>query len=348
MTEKTQELLTKAEEALWAGDRRNAGILLHQVLLQDFNDAYAWRLLHAIMGRGQPFETFQIAFALKYYPQRAHLLQVPTATQAVGQAEQAPGVEIAVTEGLPGTEEAATARGMKTPAALPIQPLKPVVTAAQPVPVAPAKIAETEDVELGHTSPLAVERLPYVLLPDMTCPICGKPCPPRAKYCIYCGVPIESAPERPTGPGTLVLQRPTSHLVRDRVFSIWVDGKQVDDIVDGEERLLSLQPGPHILVVKSAGRSSHPLQFTIRPAARVRLIVQPARPTTRGAAPDLWVVPFRDESLYKRSLTQSEKSWLAVRTLLIILLVSGLIGTITYIAFYMAWNEPFAMARGVC
>jgi hypothetical protein len=29
---------------------------------------------------------------------------------------------------------------------------------------------------------------------------------------------------------------------------------------------------------------------------------------------------------------------LVVRTLLIILLVSGLIGSITYIAFYMAWN----------
>ena len=142
----------------------------------------------------------------------------------------------------------------------------------------------------------------------------------------------------PDGTGALLLYRPKANLAKDRVFTIWVDGKQVDQIMDDEQRLLSLPSGPHTLVIRSAGRSSQPMQFTIRPSARVRLVCQPARPVTRGAAPDLWVFPYYEEALQRRALTRKEQAWLAVRTLLIILLVSGLIGSITYIAFYMAWN----------
>jgi hypothetical protein len=344
MTENVQDLLSKAEEALWAGDQRTAGILLHQVLLQDFNDAYAWRLLHAMLGRGQPFETFQISFALKYYPQRAHLLHVPsqttpgTAAGATGQVPEAQGIRTATAEGSRGTEEEVAVRAMEMPAAQPKQPLGSVVEAERPVPATQAKVDAVAEVEQGHTAPLAVERLPYMLLPDMTCPICGKTCPPRSKFCIYCGVPIEAAPARPTGTGSLLLFRPTSNLARDRAFSIWVDGKQVDQIMDGEQRLLSLSSGPHILAIKSAGRSTQVLQFTIRPSTQVRLVVQPARSSVRGAAPDLWLFPFHEEALQRQPLTRREQVWQIVRTLLIILLVSAFIGTITYIAFYMLWN----------
>lgn len=341
MTENTQELLSKAENALWAGDKRTAGILLHKVLLQDFNDAYAWRLLHAMLGSAQPFETFQISFALKYYPQKAHLLRMPTGTE--------PAVEPASEQ---VSEQAEAAQPAPPVAAPPPQPVVPALPAAQPIveaiqppvvtpgplPPAPAKSAPAPEVELGHTSPLAVERLPYALLPDLSCPVCGKACPSGAKYCIYCGVPLETSPERPSGQGALLLYRPKANLAKDRIFSIWVDGKQVDQILDAEQRLLSLPSGPHTLVVKSAGRSSQPMQFSVRPGARVRLVCQAAKPTVRGAPPDLWVFPYYDEALYHRAVTGRERFWLAMRTLLIILLVSGLIGTIAYIAFYMAWN----------
>jgi hypothetical protein len=299
------------------------------VLLQDINDAYAWRLLHAMIGSGQPFETFQISFALKYYPQQAHLLQIPT-----GAAPAAPAIAPAG-EAQPAATVAAIPAQPAQPA---VEPVRPMVEAAPPVVEAPAKIATTAEVELGHTSPLAVERLPYTLLPDLSCPICGKACPQGAKYCIFCGVPLETGPARPDGTGVLLLYRPKANLAKDRIFSIWVDGKQVDQILDAEQRLLSLPSGPHTLVIKSAGRSSQPMQFTIRPAGRVRLVCHPARPTVRGAPPDLWVFPYYDEAMYRRALTRREQFWLAMRTVLIILLVSGLIGTITYIAFYMAWN----------
>ena len=337
MTETTQDLLSKAENALWAGDRRTAGIFLHKVLLQDFNDPYAWRLLHAMLGSGQPFEPFQISFALKYYPKKAHLLHIPSET-APGAAAEAQGVGTAPAEVSPEADGAAAARAIETPAALPVQPSRPAVEAVQPVPPTQAKTDTAAEVELGHTAPLAVERLPYVLLPDSTCPICGKACPPRAKFCIYCGMPIEAVPAPTSGTGSLLLYRPKTTLAQERVFSIWVDGKQVDQIVDAEQRLLSLPSGPHTLVIKSAGRSSQPLQFTIRPSARVRLVVQPARSSVRGAPPDLWVFPFHEEGIYRRELTRKEQAWLVVRTLLIILLVSGFIGMIIYIAFYMAWN----------
>ena len=338
MSESTQELLSKAEDALWAGDRRTAGILLHKVLLQDFNDAYAWRLLHAMIGRGQPFETFQISFALKNYPQQAHLLHVPTAPgipAEPGAAEVLLGVEEMTATRVPEKPAAVLAA---TPAVTPVVSARPVAEAIQPPPVSRAKSEAAAEVELGHTSPLAVERLPYTQLPDLSCPVCGKACPPRAKFCIFCGVPLEAAPARPDGTGALLLYRPKANLAKDRVFTIWVDGKQVDQIMDDEQRLLSLPSGPHTLVIRSAGRSSQPMQFTIRPSARVRLVCQPARPVTRGAAPDLWVFPYYEEALQRRALTRKEQAWLAVRTLLIILLVSGLIGSITYIAFYMAWN----------
>ena len=68
------DLLAKAERALKQGDHRTAGSLINQVLEQDFTNVGAWRLLHRMMGADQPFETFRHAFAKKYYPDKAHLL----------------------------------------------------------------------------------------------------------------------------------------------------------------------------------------------------------------------------------------------------------------------------------
>ena len=77
MTENTSDLLTKVETALWLGDQRLAGMLLHKVLTQDFTNRQAWLLLHGMRGEGKTLEEFQHSFAAKYYPHLAHLLDQP-------------------------------------------------------------------------------------------------------------------------------------------------------------------------------------------------------------------------------------------------------------------------------
>lgn len=74
MSEKTSELLVKAEDNLSMGDWRTAGILLHKILLQDFTNRKAWLLLQQLRSDRQPLEDFQQSFAQKYYPKQAHLL----------------------------------------------------------------------------------------------------------------------------------------------------------------------------------------------------------------------------------------------------------------------------------
>ena len=74
MTEATNAIIIRVEEALRQGDQRTASMLLHQVLTQDFTNPQAWQILYMLRGAGQDFPSFQQAFAQKYYPQYAHLL----------------------------------------------------------------------------------------------------------------------------------------------------------------------------------------------------------------------------------------------------------------------------------
>lgn len=74
MSETTDELLSKVEDALWIGDGRAAGLLLHRVLLQDFTNRQAWQLLHSMRGGEQPLKEFQRSFSQRYYPHLMHLL----------------------------------------------------------------------------------------------------------------------------------------------------------------------------------------------------------------------------------------------------------------------------------
>jgi hypothetical protein len=296
MTESMHDLLSKAEDALWMGDRRAAGILLHKILLQDFTNHYAWQLLHAMLGGGQPFDAFQQSFAQKYYPEQAFLLR---------------------------------------------QPPPPVLTAPEPpapepVPLTPAPLSPAS--ELSHTAPLSPASLPSALLPDQSCSNCGAACLPQSKYCHYCGLPLAPARQTLTGTGTLLLSRPTTSLARDRAFDIWIDGKQQDQIMDNEQRLLSLPAGPHTVAIKSAGRTSSPLQVPIKPSAQVHLVCYPAEAAVRGVAPDLKVIPFRKDALPIHVPSEAEQIWRIIRTALTLLLVSAFIGWILYIVSYMVRN----------
>jgi hypothetical protein len=296
MSENISDLLSKAEDALWAGNRRGAGILLHKILLQDFTEPYAWKLLHAMLGSEQPLDEFQRSFAQKYYPNQAHLLQHPPP---------------------PGREAVET-------------------LAAEPVRLAPAPT--TPAVELSDTAPVRVDPQPYPLLPDHSCSICGTACPPQATYCCTCGQPLAPAPKAVAGTGSLLLYRPRSSLVRERAFSIRIDGKQHDQIMDGEQRLLSLPRGPHTLVVESAGQATPPLQVYIKPTVQVRLVCQPAAAAQPKADPELKVFPYREGVLYEQVPTKLEGIWSVLRIFLIILFFSALAVTLYSIIYYMISN----------
>jgi len=296
MSENISDLLSKAEDALWAGNRRGAGILLHKILLQDFTQPYAWKLLYAMLGGEGSLGEFQRSFAQKYYPDRAHLLQ----------ASQPP-VDEAVESG-----------------------------ATEPVRLAPA--STTPAVELSDTAPIRVDRQTYPLLPDQSCSICGAACPPQASFCTTCGVPLAPVPQGVAGPGSLLLYRPRSSLVKDRAFSIRIDGKQHDQIMDGEQRLLSLPGGAHTLVVESDGQATLPLQVYIKPTAQVRLVCQPVAAPGHPGHPELKVFPYLEGAQYEPAPTRLEQAWRVLRILLIWLFFSALAVTLYSIIEYMVSN----------
>lgn len=82
MPESVADLLKQARKHYKRGERRKGAYLIEQILRQDFNHPGAWGLLYEYYGAGQSFEEFQPAFAQKYYPDSAHLLNpqqpVPT------------------------------------------------------------------------------------------------------------------------------------------------------------------------------------------------------------------------------------------------------------------------------
>ncbi len=85
MPETMADLLKQARKHYKRGERRKGAYLIEQILRQDFNHPGAWGLLYEYYGAGQSFEEFQPAFAQKYYPDSAHLLnpQPPVPTTSV-------------------------------------------------------------------------------------------------------------------------------------------------------------------------------------------------------------------------------------------------------------------------
>ena len=50
--------------------------MINRVLLLDFPNEAAWRLLQRLAGSSQPLQDFQVEFTSKYYPDKLHLLAV--------------------------------------------------------------------------------------------------------------------------------------------------------------------------------------------------------------------------------------------------------------------------------
>jgi hypothetical protein len=72
-----EALLTKADIAFLTGDIRNAGIFANQALQIDFVNLSAWQMIQKITGDTQDLYKFRIAFAKKYFPEKAHLIEIP-------------------------------------------------------------------------------------------------------------------------------------------------------------------------------------------------------------------------------------------------------------------------------
>ena len=74
-TKNLNDLLRMAEQAFKEKDRHSAGILIKQIIEQDFTNTDAWQFLHRLLGGNQSFDVFQQSFVQKYYPEKAHLLE---------------------------------------------------------------------------------------------------------------------------------------------------------------------------------------------------------------------------------------------------------------------------------
>ena len=230
MGESTRNLLSKVEAALWLGDKRMAGLLLHQVLLQDFANRQAWLLLHGMRGTGQSLETFQRSFAQKYYPNLAHLLDQPPADIAAQTEADAPGF-LSTVPSPEETEFCATCGTALLPQAK-FCPYcgAPVLRAGEPMPGAPAAAEAPEAVEAAEDAeaPAPSEGLelpakaapapePWAAFPEDQpaspepeqgtaerrpyCPACHKIFPPDVLFCDTCGAPlfqmVEALPDEP-------------------------------------------------------------------------------------------------------------------------------------------------------
>jgi len=70
----TDDLLNQIQVALQSGDKKTAGILINQILADDFTNNQAWQFLHSMLGEDMPLDNFKIQFAQKYYPDKVYLL----------------------------------------------------------------------------------------------------------------------------------------------------------------------------------------------------------------------------------------------------------------------------------
>ena len=306
MTESSQSLLLKAEDALSRGDRRTAAVWLHKILLQDFTNPEAWLQLHRLVGRAQAFSEFQQAFARKYYPQQAHLL-----SSAIAIESKAPDQQVAKPE-----------------------PVAVRLAAPQAAPIPSPPQPRTRI--LPGTALLSPRRLPYTVKPDRTCPICGAACEPQFTYCHFCGLPLTQGTKTLAGAGTLHLYRPKSALARDKVFNIWIDGKAQETIVENQERTFNLPAGQHTLLVKSASYNAHPVLVEIKPFARIRLACQLEGGSSYGTSLNLSLIPIREAPQRKWVPTRWELVWNYVRVFLILLFIIALGITLYSIISYMA------------
>jgi len=68
-------LFSKAQQALQSGDKKTAGLVIHQILKDDFTNHQAWQLLQQLFNDSSPLDDFKIQFAQKYYPDKVNLLQ---------------------------------------------------------------------------------------------------------------------------------------------------------------------------------------------------------------------------------------------------------------------------------
>ena len=69
-----QQELSEIKSALAVRDIKKAGLLMDRILKQDFANPAVWELLYQLLGNGEDFSVFQQEFALKYYPNKVHLL----------------------------------------------------------------------------------------------------------------------------------------------------------------------------------------------------------------------------------------------------------------------------------
>jgi hypothetical protein len=318
MTESSQSMLLKAEDALLKGDRRTAAVWLHKILLQDFTNQETWLHLHRLIGGAQPFGEFQQSFARKYYPQQGHLL-----TQAAAPESTAP-------------DRLAIEAGTQAPArsVLVAEPVVAIPAAPQAAPIPPPAQPRTRI--LPGTALLSPRRLPYTVKPDRTCPICGAACEPQFTYCHFCGLPLTLGTKTLAGAGTLHLYRPKSSLTRDKVFNIWIDGKAQETIVENQERKFNLPAGHHTLLVKSASYNAHPVLVEIKPFARIRLACQLEGGSSYGTSLNLSLIPIREAPQRKWVPTRWELVWNYVRVFLILLFIIALGITLYSIISYMA------------
>ncbi len=76
MGDNTNKLLKEAERYYQRGEKRKGAQIVERVLMQNFNDASAWALLHRQYGSGKPVSVFQREFTQTYYPDKLVLLEI--------------------------------------------------------------------------------------------------------------------------------------------------------------------------------------------------------------------------------------------------------------------------------
>ena len=225
--DEVSELLTKVEDALWIGDQRAAGILLHQILLQDFTNRQAWQLLHSMRGGELTLKEFQRSFSQRYYPHLAHLLdETPSPLGGFGwEAEpiapafkplpvEKPAAYPAVKPFVePLEEDEETEEGEAaleemeplTPAGKPLfevpEPLVRTSKAQVSAVLPPAEgiEAEVEAVEAeveAEAEPVFEAEAEPAVMRFQACPGCGVALNGMEEFCTYCGIHLAALQQR--------------------------------------------------------------------------------------------------------------------------------------------------------
>lgn len=108
----------------------------------------------------------------------------------------------------------------------------------------------------------------------MYCHNCGTELPDEAKFCTNCGTPVSNSMqqlEEDYQDGTLRITRQSVFMARAIKTKVYVDSVFMDSVGDGQTIFIPLEPGSHVVELKTPGNGGTSRNFNLKSGQEIAL-----------------------------------------------------------------------------